>query len=47
MSEEIKVVISVKGEKGFIGVQAPDCAPSLAAWAGDLAACPGKGAGAG
>ena len=37
MSEEIKVVISIKGERGFIGVQAPDCDPILASWSGDLA----------
>jgi len=35
--DEVKVVISIKGERGFIGVQAPNCDPILAAWAGDLA----------
>ena len=37
MSEELKVVISLKGERGFVGVQAPECDPLITALEGDLA----------
>lgn len=36
MAEEIKVVVSLKGEGGFIGVQAPDCDPLITVFEGDL-----------
>ena len=38
MSEEIKVVILFKGNRGSIGIQSPDCDPLLATFEGDLKA---------
>ena len=38
MSEEIKVVITLKGNRGFIGVQSPDCDPVFITFEGDLGA---------
>lgn len=35
-SDEIKVVITMKGTRGFIGVQAPDCDPAFELFEGDL-----------
>ena len=34
--EELKVVISLKGEKGTIGIQAPDCDPVFSLFEGGL-----------
>ena len=34
--EELKVVISLKGEKGFVGVQAPNCDPVFSPFEGGL-----------
>lgn len=36
MSEEIKVVITLKGDRGAIGVMAPDCDPVLVTLEGGL-----------
>ncbi|MCK4299479.1 MAG: hypothetical protein KAX80_08095 [Planctomycetes bacterium] len=38
MSEEIKVVIILKDNRGSIGVQAPDCDPALEVFEGSLQA---------
>jgi len=38
MSIELKVVITIKGDRGFIGVQAPDSDPVLETFEGDLEA---------
>ena len=38
MSEEIKVVIILKGNRGSIGVQAPNCDPALETFEGGLEA---------
>lgn len=34
--EELKVVISLKGEKGTIGIQAPNCDPVFSLFEGNL-----------
>jgi len=39
---ELKVVISLKGEKGSIGVQSPDCDPIFITFKGDLNEALGK-----
>lgn len=36
MSDELKVVISLKGDKALVGVQAPECAPLFFSLEGDL-----------
>lgn len=36
MSIEVKVVIGIKGDRGYIGVQAPDSDPILNTFEGDL-----------
>jgi len=36
MSEEVKVVILLKGERGSIGVQSPDCDPLFVTFEGNL-----------
>jgi len=36
MSEDIKVVIAVKGVRSFVGVQSPDCDPIFTAMEGGL-----------
>lgn len=36
MSDKLKVVITLDGEKGAIGVQAPDCDPVFRSFEGDL-----------
>jgi hypothetical protein len=38
MSEELKVVISLKGDKSSVGVQAPECDPVFFSLEGDLKA---------
>ncbi|GAI26461.1 unnamed protein product, partial [marine sediment metagenome] len=35
-SDELKVVINLKGERGLIGVQSPDCDPKIHTFEGDL-----------
>jgi len=42
MSEEIKVVITLKGDRGCIGVQAPNCDPVFAILEGGLDAALGR-----
>ncbi len=37
MSDELKVVITIKGERGLIGIQSPGCDPHIHAFEGDLA----------
>jgi hypothetical protein len=36
MSEEIKIVIFIKGNRGSIGIQSADCDPIFATFEGDL-----------
>ena len=36
MSDELKVVISLKGDKASVGVQAPECDPVFFSLEGDL-----------
>jgi len=36
MNEEIKVVISLKGNQGFVGVQSPNCDPVFELMDGEL-----------
>jgi hypothetical protein len=36
MSDEIKVVITLRGNKGSIGIQSPDCDPVITTHEGDL-----------
>jgi len=38
MSDELKVVISLKGDKASVGVQAPECDPVFSSLEGDLKA---------
>ncbi len=38
MSDELKVVISLKGDKASVGVQAPECDPVFFGLEGDLGA---------
>ena len=37
MSDELKVVIALKGERGIIGIQSPDCDPHIHTFEGGLA----------
>lgn len=36
MSDELKVVIALKGDKASVGVQAPECDPAFFSLEGDL-----------
>jgi len=36
MTEEIKIVIVLKGDRGSVGIQSPDCDPVFATFEGDL-----------
>ena len=36
MSDEMKIVIVLKGERGSVGIQAPECDPVFATVEGDL-----------
>ena len=38
MSDELKLVIVLKGDKASVGVQAPECDPALFSFQGDLRA---------
>jgi len=38
MSDEIKIVITLKGQTALVGVQKPDCDPAFSKIDGDLAA---------
>lgn len=38
MSNELKVVITLKDGRGFIGIKSPDCDPILSVFEGDLPA---------
>ena len=38
MSDELKIVISLKGNKASVGVQAPECDPAFFGLEGDLSA---------
>jgi len=38
MTEEIKIVIILKGNRGSVGIQSPDCDPLFTTFEGDLRA---------
>ena len=42
MSDEIKVVLTLKENGGFVGLQAPDCDPVFTPFAGELEAFLGR-----
>jgi hypothetical protein len=42
MSDELKIVISLKGTEGMVGLKAPDCDPIFLAASGDLPAVLGQ-----
>lgn len=42
MSAEIKVVISLKDGRGFVGIQSPNCDPAFTTLEGDMEAVLGR-----
>lgn len=38
MTEEVKIVLILKGNRGSLGIQSPDCDPVFATFEGDLRA---------